>query len=84
MNDGPETSTTGNPHCLCPPLYYTFSQMAMKIVFPIRMTDRQAAWIVSQAGETPPTTWAREQLLKNAPKEIQEDKGESLNPKGSA
>lgn len=55
--------------------------MAKKIVFPIRLTDAQAAWIVHQAGKTPPTRWAREYLLQEAPKEIREDKGEPLHLK---
>lgn len=80
----PGGRNTGNPRCLCWPLYYNFGQMAKKIVFPIRMTDKQVDWIASQAGSTPPTTWARETILKDAPKEIREDKGEPLKPKKSA
>ena len=67
--------------CLCRSLYYTFGQMAKKIVFPIRLTDAQAQWIVKSAGKTPPTRWAREYLLQKAPKEIREDRGEPLKKK---
>lgn len=70
--------------CLCQTLYYTFRQMAKKIVFPIRLTDAQAQWIVEKADGAPPTTWARAYLLQEAPVEIREDKGEPLKPKKSA
>jgi uncharacterized protein (DUF608 family) len=57
--------------------------MAKGITLQIRVTAKQLAWLAARAGEEKVTSFARDHLLKDAPKEVQEDKGEPL-PKESA
>lgn len=52
--------------------------MAKGIIFPIRLTDKQARWIVAQAKGKAPTKWAREYLLQEAPEDVRNDKGDPL------
>jgi hypothetical protein len=59
-------------------MYYDARDMAKGITLQIRVTAKQLEWLAARADEKKVTVYAREFLLKDAPKEVREDKGEPL------